>query len=65
MQDIKDKFKALGCDVDPFKVLQDALEKHPSAKQPQPLTPRVWNRIKEPLLCAVGRCKEQAGISGE
>ncbi|KAJ6502646.1 hypothetical protein DFH09DRAFT_1441321 [Mycena vulgaris] len=48
---IKDKFKALGYDVDamdPYDL--EGFKRHPLVKQKQPLTPRVWKRIKHPLL---------------
>ncbi|KAJ7657978.1 hypothetical protein B0H17DRAFT_1337811 [Mycena rosella] len=51
LQQIKHKLEALGYDIDampPHEIR--AFEQVAFVKQNQPLTPRVWNRIKKPLL---------------
>ncbi|KAF7347546.1 hypothetical protein MVEN_01511000 [Mycena venus] len=48
VQDVKDKLKALGYDIDAEEFSE--YFNVPPIKQPQPLTPRVWNRFKHVLL---------------
>ncbi|KAJ7361389.1 hypothetical protein DFH08DRAFT_1032596 [Mycena albidolilacea] len=62
VQDIKDKAKNLGYDVD-AKELTEYFNV-PPFKIPQPLTPQVWNRIKHLLVLRLDDAKSKVKVCG-